>query len=84
MKLIALEILQLLEQTDEHSHLEVKSGQKVDKSVLETVCAFANEPGLGGGILLLGVESAEGEARRYRLVGLWANERTRRWSRSLL
>ena len=70
MKLSAAEILQLLEQSDEHSSLEVKRGQKVDKSILETVCAFANEPGMGGGTLLLGVESAEGEQRRYRPVGL--------------
>jgi ATP-dependent DNA helicase RecG len=70
LKLTAAEILQFLEQSDEHSSLEVKTGQKVDKSILETVCAFANEPGMGGGLLLLGVESAEGEERRYRPVGL--------------
>ena len=29
------------------------------KSLLETVCAFANEPGLGGGWLLLGITREE-------------------------
>jgi ATP-dependent DNA helicase RecG len=31
----------------------------VGRSLLETVCAFANEPGLGGGWLLLGVTREE-------------------------
>lgn len=29
---------------------------EIDKSIMETICAFSNEPGLGGGYILLGVE----------------------------
>ncbi|WP_297920281.1 ATP-binding protein [Metallibacterium sp.] len=40
---------------DESERIEAKSASEIGKSLLETVCAFANEPGLGGGWLLLGV-----------------------------
>lgn len=40
---------------DESHHIEAKRASQIDRSVLETVCAFANEPGLGGGYLLLGL-----------------------------
>jgi len=47
--------------TDESTSIEAKTASKVDRSLMETICAFANEPGLGGGHLLLGVgPSAQG------------------------
>ncbi|WP_282756233.1 ATP-binding protein [Desulfuromonas thiophila] len=52
----AEDLLRELRAVDESVQIEVKRGSKVDRSVLETVCAFANEPGLGGGHLMLGVE----------------------------
>ncbi|MBU8538730.1 ATP-binding protein [Falsiroseomonas tokyonensis] len=54
------ELVQLLNSVDEHHNLEAKRGSQIGKSILETVCAFANEPRMGGGILLLGVEPEEG------------------------
>jgi ATP-dependent DNA helicase RecG len=51
----ARDLLETLNLLDEHEHVEAKRGSEVGRSVLETVCAFANEPGLGGGWLLLGV-----------------------------
>lgn len=53
----AQELLERLQLLDETERIEAKagSGVGVGKSVLETVCAFANEPGMGGGWLLLGV-----------------------------
>lgn len=39
---------QLLE-LDEHSSIEAKSENNIGSSVMQTVCAFANTPGLGGG-----------------------------------
>lgn len=39
---------------DENVKIEAKRSSEVGKSILETVCAFANEPDLGGGYLLLG------------------------------
>lgn len=52
----AEDLLRELRAVDESVQIEVKRGSKVDRSVLETVCAFANEPGLGGGYLMLGIE----------------------------
>lgn len=45
-----------LKQTDECDNLEAKKASEIGKSILETVCAFSNEPGLNGGHILLGVE----------------------------
>lgn len=50
----AFELLQSLNELDEHERVEAKRASEVGKSLLETVCAFANEPGLGGGWILLG------------------------------
>ncbi len=55
----ALELLQNLNLLDETERIEAKRASEVGKSLLETVCAFANEPGLGGGWLLLGVVREE-------------------------
>lgn len=45
----ALELLESLNLLGEQERLEAKRASESGKSVLETVCAFANEPGLGGG-----------------------------------
>jgi len=55
----ALDLLQSLNLLDETERIEAKRASEAGKSLLETVCAFANEPGLGGGWLLLGVAREE-------------------------
>lgn len=55
----ALELLDSLNSLDEHERIDAKRASEIGKSVLETVCAFANEPGLGGGWLLLGVARSD-------------------------
>jgi ATP-dependent DNA helicase RecG len=55
----ALELLEQLNNIDENERIEAKRTIEVGKSLLETVCAFANEPGLGGGWILLGVVREE-------------------------
>ena len=55
----ALELLQSLNLLDETERIEAKRGSEAGRSVLETICAFANEPGLGGGHILLGVVREE-------------------------
>ncbi len=55
----ARELLERLNLLDESDRIEAKTASEVGKSLLETVCAFANEPGLGGGWLLLGVAREE-------------------------
>lgn len=51
----AEDLLQELCSLDESHRIEAKRASQIDRSVMETICAFANEPGLGGGYLLLGV-----------------------------
>ncbi|MGY4827028.1 ATP-binding protein [Sphaerotilaceae bacterium SBD11-9] len=55
----AQELLESLNLLDEHERVEAKRSHDVGKSILETICAFANEPGLGGGWILLGVQREE-------------------------
>ncbi len=57
MEFTATELLQQLNALDESPDIEAKRSSEMGKSVLETICAYANEPGLGGGHLLLGVSS---------------------------
>lgn len=53
----AQDILAELNAADESPRVEAKRSRDIGKSVIETVVAFANEPGLGGGHILLGVGS---------------------------
>ena len=52
----AKELFAELNSFDENRRIEAKSASSVGKSMMETVCAFANEPGLCGGYLLLGAK----------------------------
>lgn len=51
----AQELYDLLILQDEADWIEAKGGQEGSHSVMETVCAFCNEPGLGGGYIIMGV-----------------------------
>lgn len=55
----AVELLESLNLLDEHERIEAKRASEPGKSALETICAFANEPGLGGGWVALGVVREE-------------------------
>ncbi|MDR1062698.1 MAG: putative DNA binding domain-containing protein [Azoarcus sp.] len=55
----AQELPQSLTLLDETERIEAKRARDIGKSMLETICAFANEPYLGGGWLLLGVGREE-------------------------
>jgi ATP-dependent DNA helicase RecG len=61
---MAADIAQLLRQLnelDECENIEAKrSADELGKSALETISAFSNEPGLGGGALLFGISEHEG------------------------
>ena len=52
----AKELFAELNSFDENRRIEAKSASAVGKSMMETVCAFSNEPGLCGGYLLLGAK----------------------------
>jgi ATP-dependent DNA helicase RecG len=60
-----------LNDIDEHVNIEAKQcSDKIDKSVLETVCSFSNEPGLGGGTIIIGLQESEDSSTRYKVVGV--------------
>ncbi len=62
------ELFNLLQNSDETDRIEAKSAiHGIGKSFLETVSAFSNEPGLGGGYILLGIVKNE-EARDFKYV----------------
>jgi len=50
----ARELFKELNAGDEGVRIEAKRASEIGKSILETICAFANEPDLDGGYLLLG------------------------------
>lgn len=55
----AVELLESLNLLDENERIEAKRASEPGKSALETICAFANEPGLGGGWIALGIVREE-------------------------
>ena len=55
----AVELLENLNLLDEHERIEAKRASEAGKSLLETICAFANEPSLTGGWIVLGVVREE-------------------------
>jgi ATP-dependent DNA helicase RecG len=64
----AQDLLAELNASDESTRIEAKRAREMGKSVMETVIAFANEPGLGGGYLLLGANwelDAKGDTRYW-------------------
>ena len=64
---MALDIAQLLSNlktTQETTKLEAKTARESSdssRSVMESICSFANEPNLGGGVILLGVREVEND-----------------------
>ena len=61
-------LLDQLRQLDESDRVEAKRASAIGESLLDTVCAFANEPGLGGGWRLLG--SLGDESKNYPFSAL--------------
>ena len=72
----AEELLEILNDSDECSWMEAKnysntSNQYRMRSLMETICSFSNEPGLGGGFILLGISENERESsKRYSVSGV--------------
>lgn len=64
------DLYQQLLALDEHERLDAKRAREIDKSIMETVCAYANVPGLGGGFLLSGLASPDDIHTEYWLSGI--------------
>lgn len=50
------ELWERLQNSEESVEIEAKRARDVGSSILETISAYSNEPGRGGGYLLLGIE----------------------------
>ncbi|NEH59667.1 hypothetical protein GR198_28495 [Rhizobium leguminosarum] len=68
----AAKLIDRLNEIDESEDLEAKAIKSDDpgKSLYETICALSNEPGLGGGIVLLGVTKEMGLFPHYVASGI--------------
>ncbi len=65
------EIIAQLNNSDERTDLEVKRGSAIDRAILETICAFSNEPDLGGGTIVLGIKEIDDSLfPTYEIVGV--------------
>lgn len=65
------ELFEELNELDEHQQIEAKKASDVGTSLLETISAYSNEPGLGGGYILLGISECEEQSdKRYCVVGV--------------
>lgn len=76
----AADLLEELNAVDESTRIEAKRASELGKSVMQTVIAFANEPGLGGGYLLLGVDWSTNDKGDtvYRAAGLHDPDKVQR------
>jgi ATP-dependent DNA helicase RecG len=53
----AKELFEILNDTDECPWIEAKGIGDSTTSIMETVCSYANEPGLGGGYILMSISA---------------------------
>jgi len=65
----AEELFEILNDTDECPWIEAKGIGDSSSSVMETVCSYSNEPGLGGGYILMSVsaDDAADEPFQYKV-----------------
>ena len=68
----AAQLILQLNEMDESEDLEAKTGKGGDpgRSLFESICAMANEPGLGGGVILVGVSKEIGLFPFYTATGV--------------
>jgi len=67
----AADLFEVLNASDECSWIEAKGSSESSHTLLETVCAYCNEPGLGGGAILVGVtENSADVDPRYIASGV--------------
>lgn len=67
----AKELYERLTQADECVWIEAKGEDDTSESLMESVCSFSNEPGLGGGYILLGIgEDKKSKDNRFIIEGV--------------
>jgi len=58
----AQELFEILNDSDECDWIEAKGISDSSRSIMETVCSFSNEPGLGGGYILMNISAEDAES----------------------
>ena len=67
----ASRFIEILNTIDEHIKVEAKQcSDKIDRSVLETICSFSNEPDLGGGTIIIGLQESADTTMQYSIKGV--------------
>ena len=67
----AQELFEDLNSNDENVRIEAKRASEVGKSIMETICAFANDfDNLGGGYVLVGVEENDNGMAKRPVTGI--------------
>lgn len=61
----AQELYQQLLEFGESARIEAKRGSQISDAVMQSVCAFANEPGLQGGYILLRINESDAQYDSY-------------------
>ena len=65
------DLLETLNHMGETSKIEAKEGREVGRSILETICAYANEPNQNGGYILLGIAKGDNDQLPfYKIIGV--------------
>lgn len=64
----AQELYNLLIQADESVWIEAKGHGDTNQSLMESVCSFSNEPGLGGGYILYGIYENKEATGKERFI----------------
>ncbi len=73
------ELFELLNEQDECPWIEAKGGGESTHSVMETVCAYCNEPGLGGGYIIMGIaEDTVSLEHEYKVVSVKDSDKFQR------
>jgi ATP-dependent DNA helicase RecG len=79
MRHTAEELIDILNCQDESPTIEAKGGSDATTSLMETICAFSNEPKLGGGCIVMGVaENFDHSGRNYKVVGVRDSDKLQR------
>lgn len=64
------EIFDNLNKLEESPNIEAKRSHAIGPSIMQTVCAYSNEPGLGGGWILLGINEPDDDHETYWVEGI--------------
>lgn len=69
MDYTAEELFEILNDTDECPWIEAKGVGDTTTSIMETVCSYSNEPGLGGGYILMSIsaDDSSSAATQYKV-----------------